>query len=476
MKRTFLGSGSLSRGCRGGSYIEAAIAVPCFIIGVLALVDITRYFLIRGVMTTAGNRAVSVAAIVPNLDSDDTSVRGSVENQITQLAKSVAMRSGLSESPNALAQLTEARVIVGASSGDIRQTLMEQPIEVRLSAQFKFVTPLIPASTITVRALAYREMTIQTQFPAMLCDGRTFSNSCADGEELDPVSCSCRPCNTEDTVAYGGVTYAFEYYDAAAKKCLCGRTGDKTSTNVGPGGTIIPVLYDFNQGRQWMQKACLGRTKTYNQQTCRCEDCPEGQAPQEYPGIYLGGNYQWGDCVQCPSSAYPNFQVDPDTGQCACMLPDPADPTRKLRLEFGETDNLSTPINEADPTHPLRESCAESGMYFSYATCNCTGCGTNKVLTQHALSCCCRVFTPEIGELAPLSGCGAYEARNKEFCAASGLVFNASACACNPASCPEGQELYDAGVSGYACRCTNFCPGGSRASTSYSCVCQISGG
>ncbi|MCB0325452.1 MAG: pilus assembly protein, partial [Bdellovibrionales bacterium] len=58
------------RSDRGATMVEFAIVIPILLMVILALFDFVRYLTIRGIMNSAAHRAVSLASVVENLDTD----------------------------------------------------------------------------------------------------------------------------------------------------------------------------------------------------------------------------------------------------------------------------------------------------------------------------------------------------------------------------------------------------------------------
>lgn len=511
----------------GSAFLEFALVVPLFLIFILGLCDMARYFTMESVLSQSAQQALSLAKVIPSLEDDSessgTPVNAAVIKTIEEKASAFAK---IVYGENAVFQ---ASLSLPEKTSTLREALNTNPMEISLSAQMNPILPLLPPIKITQKVSGYREPLFSSSMPVLLnCKGEQVTAS----DWVNPSDCPCKgdkyaykqadgTCKCKEQASYWWTYYGKEgmapLQQDSAGTCSCAHiegstlTYDKTIYGYfckcncpdGYGGKII-------NGKCNCDTKCTDENKISDgKSNCICDpntNCGPTGEPDPSNNCQCKCKY-WPtkEDHNLPGSLYEFIQFDPAIGACRCYATEWNCPANTFMFEsrnyYGRgicdcryCDSSSTTYNAE--THKCTcsltaEQCKARGpsYYLQDYTpsnpargCSCMACSSGKVSNTAGTGCVC-----------PTSAINSCVSQNRlissDYCTCSTLcafpkVVNSSASACvcpaNAASqCTSPKNYFQS--SDCSCRCpqeanTTPCPATNSYLDTTECRCKCYGG
>ncbi len=203
---------------KGSAMLEMALIAPVFLALVIFLIDTSRYFTQKNIMTVAAQKAIAKARIHPNL-SKKSATDASLDNEeaieeIVKIANSFIkdLNGNTPQTtlllPLATGTLEPAELAsTQMDAATLDSNLTKYPLEVTIQDSFSFILSWLPNLTITTKVIAYREPKFTSSMPVLIdCKGNrvgpqtnSFSaNECPCGgdpnaqKDLSGAGCICR--------------------------------------------------------------------------------------------------------------------------------------------------------------------------------------------------------------------------------------------------------------------------------------------
>jgi hypothetical protein len=378
-KRTQSGaieSGSMES---GAMMVEFAIAGISMIFFLLAFFEVGRYFLLRGVLEAATDRASSIIASDPRFldtehagiaNSDFEKAKTNLDTQIRSILRNsfTVLNPGQSYEGDSSAVVNLGIPVIPAASNVLsqEQALLNTPVVYQLNAQIKPIFPCagwllggkdrnggncnVPFSFAT-KSSAFKEPTKALTFPSPVdCKGNPVGSA-----NYNPTECSCDPdkrwdSNTDRCVCYNdqnnagqctcGTNYSF---DDVTKSCKCTLTasscGNPNESLVGCGCECTSGIVRGGSGNC---DTCQNANQVVNSGICSCPanaaascradqvldpttcQCVCASGITEGPGnicntcVDSNRQFQNGNCNTCTQASITCNNASADTTNCRC--------------------------------------------------------------------------------------------------------------------------------------------------------------
>ncbi len=495
---------------KGATIVEFAIVIPILLLVILALFDFVRYLTIQGILNSAANRAVSLASVVEDLDTD--CIRLPAPQRATCGARrEVAIRKVLTAardlplatmlgtdiqndaayliSPTVdgstdpvqqpaiefvLSRAEDLRAYISDGTDDATSTqltfnsetptnqalsdLLENiPLEVRIRARMNTFLPMFGEFEVQGHAAGFREPRFLTSFPARLdCNGRPIGPG-----DTEPVDCPCSsdPNNPDLVQGPGG--------------CLCNVSAGLVGQDINGTFTCVcedPDLIKDGNGNcicpyTNAQEAGCGPNQVYNPDTCGCDDCPQLQTS--------------GDGIACTCP----FATPEEAGCAEGQVFEPGTCRCKDCPYLQEADDSGLAC-ECPYTSAEQAECADDEI-FNPVNCTCNRCPNEQVPNGDRDGCECPSDYLTNNDCGPgarvdVDKCRCVNCRGNQTVTPDGLdcectidscrpdqVLDSQRCQCN--DCPPPREV----VNG-RCKCTldpNTCYANQETFSSRRCEC-----
>ena len=484
-------NGSPCEGCRGSTFVEFALVFPLLIVLTLALIDFSRCISVRATLDSAANRAVSLASVIQDLDTDcryvppaDQSTCGTkrqiaiqaVLNEARRLPTSTNISATSANSPLFLLEGTDTTPAIELRLDDttmrgyytrgdsqqavltfdpklpagpsLQEVLQRIPLEVTVRAGIRPYLWMLSEFTIAGHAVGYRERRNVPAFPARLdCQatevpaGGTTTNSCpCASDPLDPakISIDGSPCTCRAGLVYQeGPDGTFHCNCPTGTFLQVDGKGSCTQCPYVSGVDAGCAITQFFDTAKCQCLACSGfMLQTANGNACACPadfatDNPCSGAKQIY-------NLAKCTCNTCPGSGTANA----NHSACECSLE--CDPIKNQYLDAPNCvcRTCNAPKTLAGKLCVCSLTCP-AGQVLNSSTCTCTACDPPYYIDKGTCVCSNSIAK----------------------CASSGMAFDAKSCTCVACTPPK---VPTAG----ACKCPTVpCYGGTVDVNSCSCTC-----
>ena len=424
---------NLNRNERGASLVEFALVAPIFFLAVFTIFAVGRVLAVRMVLNTAAERALSLASVEPNLDTDCLLVPAALRTacgdrrkisvtRILNVARSLPLQTLVNEVPDqgssyfisgnnitpAVELILAPRVgnnqgvrgyfatgnatnpsysysdHINPPSGEpLVAYLQRVPIEVRLRAEVDTFLPFFGRWTVEGSAVGYREPRFVSSFPPRLdCRGNPIPPG-----GVGAATCPCSTNQNDPTL--------IAHPNGAG--CIC--------VTVSSGPSLVQVV---SQGLVVTCK-CPNANQQYNPGLNKCVACPNNQVLQN------------GTCV-CPTVPCQGGTVNTS---CVCSCPQGQLNQDGLCCPAGQVN-----LNGQCSCPPAQEqACITSGGTVITGTC---GCSCPAPFAFVGGICRCPGNTLRVGESCE---CPASVAEN---CNGGTVVSGSNGCSCE---CPFQQGL-----------------------------------
>lgn len=333
---------------KGATMLEFVLVFPIVAVIVLCILDFSRYLVIRGLLNTAANRAVSRAAVVPNLDIDCVNLPPNMTITQCRQARLDALRTVLDTAKQLPLQTLVARQSGEGSTrfvtGDqtapaievvlkkpadvggsdvrafyptgvvtapattfpdvayppgtpLRSHFEQYPIEVVLRADMDSFIPYVRRWSVEGRKAGFREVPNQSSFPTRLdCVGNIVP---PNGTPATNCPCTINP--NDPTVIQGN------------NGCVCVRSGMTGQSN--PDGELTHCECPSNRVFDPVQQRCVRcpSNQTATNGACVCTlQCTGGSANSACTACDCPTGTSSSNGVCCPPGQFGQ------NGACAC--------------------------------------------------------------------------------------------------------------------------------------------------------------
>ncbi len=475
---------------QGATLLEFAIVIPLLLFTVLALFDFVRYLTIQGILNSAANRAVSLASVIEDLDTDCRRLppaqrvncgtrRLDAIEKVLKVAQDLPLETMLgtdvssdrayliseadpnraaiefiiSEDKNLTAKLQygtdapSARIInFDADEPNVQalsDILQNEPVEVRIRARVDTFFPFLGELNVEGHAAGFREPRFLTSFPARLdCRGRPVG----PGGET-PVDCPCSTDPDNPTLLDDGSGSCIcdpGIFDTVEEdgviRCIC-KAGDTFDIDEG-GNCFCPYTTAEELG--------CAAGQIFDADACRCDDCPGQNTSTD------------GIACSCPVSSAAEAGCGPeqifDAEECDCV-----------GCPFEQVANADGRACECPFANASEAGCTGTEVFDS-ENCKCNPCPYEQVADSTGEVCECPPDFLSNNECGPGDRVDVDQCRCRDCPGEQTGTPDGTSCECTltVADCNPDQRL-DIGK----CRCRD-CPGESEASgDGTSCVCEL---
>ncbi len=437
----------------GATIWEFALVLPLLILFTLGLMDFSRYLTARAILNSSANRAVSLAAVVEDLDTDcrflpdgDQSACGSRrESAITSVlttARQMPLRTMIGDKAANSSMyfvggddtVPAVELMLGASDirayykkGDtadpkysfdaelpngpsLTAELRERPIEVTLRAEVRPYLWFLGPLQVSGFASGFRERRSAPSFPKRI---DCVNDAVAAGEEGTTV-CPCKdyPDDGSKVESEEGVCSCREgliYVEQPDGSFTCECPGDN-------------FLMPDNSGRctncqfATAEEASCGENQIFDQNNCACIDCPNQEMANEEgtscscPANFITENECTGEkqivdllnckCFNCPGATVANDQHT----TCVCQADCDPNAGEYLNASQCRCESCAPPKVVKNNNCVCDVECAENEV-IDYVNCRCTPCPPRT--TKVGNSCVCEAWGTcnEQTEILNLSEC-----------------------------------------------------------------------
>ena len=518
---------------QGVTTLEFSLIAVIFFALVLTLFDMSLYLTTRSVMNSAANKAISVASVIDDLDTEcsllpagkqaacgtdrltairtvintarnnslGTLVRGQAGNILADLLAGngatpaiefqIVKNSALTTTHRAYkvdGQSATATVFFPTGTWvnpgvSLRDVLQSQPMEIWIRGTYRSLSPWLPAMTVVGHAVGYREPRFISSYPEYVdCRGQSVPVGTV------PSTIGYCPCSSDP----GNGTVV----EGPNGSCTC----RSSLVQSGTGNSITCSCNNPNQTPDPVTGTCACPTlncannEIINNTTCQCDPCPGfyqsnpnhtacgrtcPAAVLAAGGANCGGDDYW-DPSTCSCKSCPQYQdANGAHSACACVLNVASDCGAGQIADTANCQCLSCGANttpnagqSACTCNLAATSCPPGTFLNQTATnCSCTACGSGQQPNAGQTACVACTLTA--------ADCTGNTSLDPQACACTPCTGNFtpngshSACTCqlNPLSCAANQYLDTA-----TCQCRNCSAGQTPngAQTSCSCIAQPS--
>ena len=302
-------------GVGGISTIETALVIPLVIIIVFFIIDTSLYLFTRAVVESAAEDAVSLAAVIPNLDSEGSetadAIRKKAEETVKKKARELPLVTlSMGAEPEKTMQVEFDTTPDEGKS--VQETFSQRPLVVKVKYLYTPLFPFFPPIAIESTATGYREPKFNSSMPmAVDCNGIPGGSgegcACFDDGLHKKVwqgnECVCRPGSGLLSSGSGAdaecncANALWSTWNPDLKKCVCNGCPSPTGTEVG---------------------------FTFDSSDCSC-DCPMNFSPTSTGCSCLWPRYRSGNSCSCYFDIYPwlctNYNGTVDAAHCKCTCP-----------------------------------------------------------------------------------------------------------------------------------------------------------
>lgn len=450
---------SLFSSSAGSTLVEFAVVFPLLILFIIGLIETSRWLITKNILETSANRAASLAAVIPELDSIEASKRVVALDEVRSVAKDLASKTLVKEhtAVSAMAKFdprdvsrdgittsttfSPVEIKLPDPTPSLEYALNDNPIQLNVYATFNSLIPFISPLKIKATRTFFRERRVYASEPIPLdCRGEKlelgvdpkcpcWSEPTNPYKRTDPETGEC-VCRVENNVVESGDDCVCEfghsdvggdgYCECTIKVADCGPgtypdRGACICREHSCTGNFIPVFRNTAGGVITSQCRCPGHLciddpSTYlDSKNCVCKPC-------DNPKKTVAADLRHCVCVN-PSvedaNCGSNERFDPVTCECvACpegMFTNPNDPTQC-------TCDIATFCN-SDSRVSVNSSAAgyDTGdifrPYFTWV-CSCTACTAPQIQDpKNPGMCAC----PQ----AMIDACAADQAVNATNCTCS---------------------------------------------------------
>lgn len=461
---------------RGATLLEFVIVFPILMLTVLALFDFVRYLTIQGILNSAANRAVSLASVVEDLDTDcnrlpadqrvncghrrevairkvldaarelplATMVGTDTQNDAAYLispsvdggndpVREPAVEFVLSRGEDLRAYISDG--VNDASSSQLTfnsenptnqalsDILENIPLEVRLRARMHTFLPMFGEFEVQGHAAGFREPRFLTSFPARIdCNG----NPIGPGDP-PPATCPCSSDPNNPELVQGG------------SGCICNASAGLVGMDIDGVFTCVcedPDLVSDGNGNcvcpfSNAQDAGCSASQVYDADTCSCNDCPELQTSPD------------GTACACPFATAEEAGCDQDQSfnpnSCRC------EDCPYLQEADDSGFGCECPFTSAE------EANCRDGQIFNPVNCTCNNCPNEQVANDDRTGCECPADfltnnNCSAGERVDVNRCRCLDCPGNQTATPDGL-----SCECTLDSCPDEQVLDTRNCRCYSC-------------------------
>jgi len=470
MKSNFLNTSERCTNQRGAVFVEAALVFGVFIFLLLGFFDVARMMWIQSQLTVAAEQALTIASTDNGIDMYDFTKSETqqpwefiaAQNRVIQRSKDIVHQAGLD---NKIVPIDKTVLDIPRTAPKpgmtMEQVLEQQPITIELTAAYNPIFPFIQPTTVTGKAVGYREPRKMANMPVIVdCNGNLLGSP-----QYEKNPCPCP---------------ADKMWNATLKKCVCRNNPLNDGTCTCPTGKQLTS--DF-MSCECTTATCPSNT-LQNSSTCNC-DCQLSGAVADNCQCSSLATLSGKTCVCNTASDPANTQRTGATCSLGCKATFTA-------IGGSPTNGCECPINRtiaANGSCQCAQTCDSEGWTNGFrsgnnCTCSCgssaIGSGTGNKTCQcpnsnykmdsitKACTCDSSIPCPVIGQIrySTLScGCACptgttlgTNSSGQSACLCTGnnqVLTSRGTCACasSPPSPCKSDEIYSTSLTVCACVC-----------------------